>query len=163
MSSYLSFYLRQNDTFIEIDTYSRGSAIYGATAGYAPYECIRGLSATDLVQIRENLTESQKNYKTRIAEYKAVIKEIGKWNNPIDEKMRAIYDKRSEIDELKDDIEELRASLSFINTLIDIEDNMRLNQTQEQGSEPEYVVYVGIESGSFVNVGDIKGYNDAEA
>ena len=112
MSSYVNFYIKDKKTksVSYLTGYSRSSYAYNLF--YETLGCNRDkdgycaeLSSEDLSNIREEASKQIRNYEKMIANYEKVKKEIGQWNNTIEEKLSALTEYESSILEAKEELE----------------------------------------------------------
>lgn len=137
MSEYAHFFLRHNDEFIPLGTYSRSTFTFETVHRYAPWEKIRVITT----QVLDNFIEETKDYiqecEKRRQNYEQRKQLIATFNNSIDEKMEVIHDCDESIEELTDLINEAvdtRALLWFFRyRMIPASDN------------PNNRLYVGLE------------------
>ena len=144
MSSYMYFYIRsKDDELIPFLHMSRVNSLYNYLEKKVPYEKVAILHKKDvanaLVQIKDGIDSYQKTITT--AQNK--IKEIGSWNNSIQEKIEIIHDYEEIISNAKEHIEDEEWSYHIARVL-----DVIINQT----SAPR--IYASIENG-FATVEDI--------
>lgn len=143
MSQYLNIYLRSKDTGAFTRIYVGNFWRRNRDAfGYVPYEKVRLVTETELEDDIHGLDEQIGVLKDEIASYEAFIKEIGTWNNSIEEKIQAMEDERDLIDNAKDDMDELQLVRNFLWTLRCLDTSGGL--------------YVGLECGGSITDADIE-------
>lgn len=108
MSQYLNFFVRHNEDFIPLASYSRNTHVYDIAG--APYEKIRKFSQEQLESIASKLRESKTSAHKAIARLQQQI-EIAKGINitvdNFDEVFGAIHNIMNMIYEYQEDIETL--------------------------------------------------------
>ena len=90
MSSYVNFYLRINDLFVPIGSYSRSSEMYQTMYHYCPYGKIKALTKENLYEVINDLeTRAQRIKDFRAADEKRCDM-IMQANNALEEKMEDV-------------------------------------------------------------------------
>jgi hypothetical protein len=111
MSQYLNIFLKSDGKFIPIRDYSRSTYLYDEF--HAPYEKIREYKADELREIGaclESRANSSKNY---IQELKSLIALIPNFQGQeMEEKISAILDYKSQIEEEKEELKTLHFQIS---------------------------------------------------
>jgi len=155
MSSYIYIYRKVGDeTFVPLLERSSYSTFYQIFSGYAEFECVFSISSDDLIEGRNKAKTKYKEIIEDIQKLKAREKEIGTWNNSIEEKMEILHDLDSLIEEKRIEAEENKDTICAINLLLDI---IKLaSYTDEELNEDE-VLYIGIETGVRITTDDIVG------
>ena len=147
MSAYIQFFVRHNDTFLPIGTFSRNSNIYSEFDEYIPWEHLRGLDENLLRKVRENVKEDMERVEHNISEMKEDIDHVMECNNSLDEKMERISLMREWIKECEDDLESLRFTDYFIAFLFGIIEEAEHTKYYDSMDtiDPGAYVYAGIE------------------
>lgn len=159
MSSYMHFFVRVDDAFAPIATYSRSSKIYCAFEHCAPYEKIKALQLKDLdeaeVDFRENIESCQKC----IEREKAKLEWLKTANFSSEERMDLYYECAQSIEEYEEDLLQLERSLAFCSFLRDMiseaEDEVEYGENP-LGLDPAAYIYIGIECGSHPTFEDLE-------
>ena len=136
MSAYIEFYLKVEDKFVPIASYSRSNILYevGHDSG-VPWEKIRKLD-------KELFSEMVNKLNTRIDAYEMYIDENESRKSIIASMLNSIEDKIKALDELQHVIDEMKNSLSEYETA-----QTEFRFMSELESESGYPVYIGIEVG----------------
>ena len=120
MSAYIHFFVRSDDKFIRLDTYSRSSMMFQEIAEEIPYEKVRCLKTLELEDFRSCFETDIDRRNDRIEELKRQKETIYSFNNSVREKLEAVREIDEQIDEEKEEAEELERCINFINGLIQI-------------------------------------------
>ena len=140
MSAYIQFFIRHEDTFLPIGTFSRNNAIYQVFDGIAVWEKIRpiGESILDDAEkiVREFISVSKKTL-ARANEEKGMVVNF---NNSVEEKLQSIEEYNSYIAEITEDIESLKTAQQYLWFLGDILESVEYTDFNKQS-----YLYVGIE------------------
>lgn len=120
MSSYINFYLKVEDKYCPIGTYSRNCPEYHFFRDIVPFGKIAPITIKKLEAVIEDIEFAINNEKKSIEKYSLNIKDIKTFNNSISEKMELIEDYRDTINELEEDLEANKNCLNFVNWLIEI-------------------------------------------
>lgn len=105
MSQYLNFFVRHNEDFIPLASYSRNTHVYDVAE--APYEKIRKFSQERLEAIASKLRESKTFAHKEIARLHQEIEIVKGINITVDEILGVIHNITSMIAEYQEDIETL--------------------------------------------------------
>ena len=113
MSQYINFYLRVNDTFVPVGSYSRSLEIYQIAHNYVPYEHIVNLTEKDFNLMMEDAEARVRKNKSEMQKLKETISLIMSANSPLREKM-------AEADNIEEEIREIEESNSGLDFAYDI-------------------------------------------
>lgn len=116
MSSYIYFFLRSEDCFIPLGTWTRNSKFYEVFQE-APCEKISMLSFSRISAVWNDIAENIENIKKKITNKEKVIKEIALFNNDITEKMEVIKEIREDIEYYEELNKQYEEVISFLKTL----------------------------------------------
>ena len=144
MSSYLSFYLRKKGTDVYVPLYSisRSNYLYQAFDDeFGSHTDKKGtclpISQADLNVLHRRLETQLCNYTNRITELENQLKEIGSWNNSVEEKLEAIAQRQEYIDGYKEEREYVNYAVATVSVFMSIE---------EEQYKPEHpILYAGID------------------
>lgn len=120
MSQYINFYIKSEDKFLPLFSYSRNSAIYEYASDYAPYDNGKIITSELLKSILNDIKDEEQNYGPmleRLTEKKQLICTM---NNSVDDKVHAIFECNEEIDELEEIKDGLITAKIFYEFLEDI-------------------------------------------
>lgn len=152
MSAYIQFFVKINDKFAPIATYSRSTVIYQEFQCYAPWEKISALNERQLSRISEEIKNEISDYEKSIHSEREAI-DFLRSNEyiSVEDLMDEYRSANDTIEELNSTITELQNAYSFCNFLIDIIEEA--GQEERWGDNPNNLhpdsyVYVGIEVGT---------------
>lgn len=142
MSAYIHFFIRIEDKFYPIATYSRNSQVFELMHS-APYEHIRVLNSEALsnygVEAREILDE----WNVRKRKYEKRKELIATFNNSVEEKMEMIHNSDEAIEEIEYEISEAKSVIRFIYFLENI--IKEVDYDTPEGIDKDNYLYYGIE------------------
>lgn len=140
MSAYIQFFIRHEDTFLPIGTFSRNNAIYQVFDGIAVWEKIRPVGEPILNDaekiVKEFIGVSEKAL-ARANEEKGMI---ANFNNSVEEKLQSINEYNSYIAEITEDIRGLESAQQYLWFLRDILESIKGTEFNKYP-----YLYVGIE------------------
>ena len=159
MSQYIQFFIRHNDDFLPIGTYSRSSAIYQMGKFSVPYEAIRAIDSDTLNGWKRSAESEIEQIQECISTRKEFIEMTMQSNNPLDEKMEYVGDVYNEIACMKEEIEDARDAIKyyeFLETLISEAEETKYNYNENGVHlDPAQYIYAGIEVG-YPTIDDIE-------
>ena len=157
MSAYVSFFIRVNDNFAPIGSWSRSSKMYGVMSNRVPYEKMRALTITDLQNAINEINLSIKEWNEALDERKEEIKMVmNAANASLKEKLEEVSDIRYLINEIKEDLEAYEDARNTLAVYIDILDNVKYSETRFENDYKHYL-YAGIEvAGTIDEISDLK-------
>lgn len=131
MSTTYSFYFKANDgKFYPLDSFGGGSAVaVGMSAQFGSnytYEKRMPLMKADLRQIISFEEDRVRTVEERIEGYQKRQKDIGSWNNSVEEKSQMVCDLDDAIDEEKCSLSYYKRAASFFEFLLGILDEAEL-------------------------------------
>lgn len=148
MSSYINFYLKVEDKYCPLGTYSRNCPEYRFFKDIVPFEKIAPITIKKLQAVIEDIEFAINNEMKSIGRYSLNIKDIKTFNNSINEKMELIEDYRNTINELKEDLEANKKCLNFVNWLIEILTDVEYDPyANKHNITQDNYLWVGIEAG----------------
>lgn len=147
MSSYINFYLKVEDKYCPLGTYSRNCPEYQFFKNIVPFEKIVPINVKNLEVVKEDIKFAINNEMKSIGNYSLNIKDIKTFNNSISEKMELIEDYRDTINELKEDLEANKNCLNFVNWLVEILIDVEYNPyANKHGITQDNYLWIGIEA-----------------
>ena len=159
MSAYIEFFIRHENSFLPIATYSRSDVVYQHFSDYVPYEAIKGIDRDMLRDVMEGVNADKQYFANAIKSIEEDIEMVSKFNAPIDEKMEQIRTMKSWIRENEEMLHELQRVEYFVAFLSDIIEETEYGHLSpyepDRTVAPNGYVYVGIEVG-MPTVDDIK-------
>lgn len=147
MSSYVNFYLRINDNFTPIGSYSRSSSMYQAISNILPYEKIISLRPSQITEVIHNLEESATKMKKIKENSQATCDKImSTANNSIEDKLSAIAEIESNFDDMDSYIEETNFAADTLRVFLNMIDDFRYSNDCGFDNDYFHYIYAGIES-----------------
>lgn len=147
MSTTYSFYFKSNDgKFYPLDSFGGSSKVaegMGVQFGRnCAYETRRPITKSDLKDIISFENERAQSSEERIEEYHQRQKDIGTWNNNIDDKLQAISDLDEAIDEEKCDLSYYKRSAHFFEFLAGILDEAEYSYADNSNAKVDANDYI---------------------
>lgn len=160
MSQYMQFFIRCEDKFVPLYSYSRSSNVYGAllnTNASVPYGKIVPVTDQMLQEALKLIGNGIDNTNRFKAEYLQDKEAVHQFNNTVDDKLSALRNIMSSIDELDEELEDAEDSKHVIMLFEDI-----LESAKYRGDDcplADYtentVLYAGIEVPEYPTVDDV--------
>lgn len=150
MSQYISFYIKsKSNEFLPIASYSRSNAIYEYAQDYAPtYSVVKPLTQNIILEIINNIKIENSKYNDAIKNYAERKQLIINMNNSMEDKIEALDNVQSDIEEINEIYDALQYALNFYDTLDTILDeaksSMYYTDETKQYNADDYIYY-GIE------------------
>lgn len=154
MSQYIQFFIRSNSNeFLPIGVFSRCNAIYDFFEKYfnAPYEKIAAITVKDLMYLIEKIDNRIEVYNDKIVGLEQKIKLITECNNSVEDKMVAIDEVYSDIEDYVEQRNEFKQARSYVCSLEEILDAIAYD---DKYCKDTYL-YCGIEVGENPTIKDI--------
>lgn len=144
MSAYIQFFIRHENIFLPIGTFSRGNYIYQLFNDFAPWEKIRPITISDLERIRNEMVLDIEKAKDQLKEIKERRALVATFNNSVEDKLEALmgYDEYEQ--GVKDDLAMAEYTRGYLNTLSDILDDIQFDERYDSDT----YIYVGVEVGN---------------
>ena len=156
MSAYVNFYLRVNENFAPLGSYSRSSQIYKIMGAYLPWEKIVALDVSTLQRFRSEVEDilhfTQKDKDRGIAKCKSIMDAA---NTPLEEKLSAVANIEDNLKELDEYIEELNDAISIFSFFIGMIEDFKYYPSEYCSfkGDADHYLYAGIEAiGSIENI-----------
>ena len=146
MSSYVNFYLRVNDSFAPIGSWSRSSELYRAMEDYCPYEKLCAFDSATLMDVIHNLEDKIDRMKEMRKFDENRCQMIMQANNSIDEKLEAIYNIESNFEEIDSSIEETAFAADTLRVFYNMIEDFRFSDDGKFSNDYNHYVYAGIEA-----------------
>lgn len=140
MSAYIQFFIRHEDTFLPIGTFSRNNAIYQVFDGIAIWEKIRPIGEPILNDAEKVVKEFIGMSEKALAQANEEKNMIANFNNSVEEKLQSIEEYNSYIAEITDDIKGLEAAQQYLWFLRDILESIEYTDFNKNP-----YLYVGVE------------------
>lgn len=144
MSAYIQFFIRNEDAFMPIGIYIRGSKIYEYFDDYTPWEKIKHVTRPLLDKIRDNVNDDILYYQKRYDHAKEMKEYVAGMNNSMDEKMEWVENIEATLGDCCEEIEKAECVKHYLNFLDDIIDSVEY----EEHIDHKNYLYVGIEVGN---------------
>lgn len=141
MSSYVNFYLKKDNTWAMLATFSRNTDQYKVIQHEVPFGKLVPLKPRIMSEVFATLSEELENRKKSKERNVKEIDIIAAMPNPIEEKLEAIYQCHNSVEWAEDEIESLTAAKHFYSTIAEIID------TGEWCYKTDEYVWAGIEAG----------------
>lgn len=163
MSQYIQFFIRCEDKFVPMCSYSRSNTIFKAFAYDMPYGKIAPVTEDILRVSHDYLLVEEDGIKARIKLYQDQIESIQHFNNSVIDKLEAINSVTNDICELERDLVEIECTKFFINICNDILMSAKYRDDGNDCPLADYtentVLYAGIEVPEYPTVDDILDSN----
>jgi len=145
MSSYVNFYLRVNDVFAPIGSYSRNSEIYKAIEHYSIYGKIIPLKYDMIKSILEDIEQSISNVQATIQKDNETCHLVMSSQNSLAEKLDTIHTIKDGIADAYKLIEELQFAYALFHIYEDILDEIEYG-LKAVGTDSCHYIYFGIDA-----------------
>lgn len=148
MSAYVNFYLRVNDNFAPIGSFSRSNIIYETTNSDLPWEKMKPIRKSTLDDWVKNIeTKSQHMAKMKKENEDKCAQIMAVANNPLEEKLDAVADIERDCDEINERIEECEYAINTLLCFYNIIEEYQYRGSDEVQFENDYnhYIYAGIE------------------
>lgn len=152
MSAYIQFFIKINDKFAPIATYSRSTKVYQEFQHYAPWEKVSALNEQKLSAVSDEIRSEISEYEEAIRSERETIDFLRSCKDiSVEDLMDQYRSATGTIEELNDTIAELQHASSFCSFLMDVVEEA--GQEERWGDNPndlhaDSYVYVGIEVGT---------------
>lgn len=159
MSQYMQFFIRCEDRFVPVCSYSRNSTIFKAFAYDIPYGKIMPITETILSNAREYLSGEKDGVEDRIRFCRDMVESIRHFGNSVNDKLEAIRLVNEDIFELEGEIEEIGCANHFVNICGDILISAKYRDDGYDCPLADYtentVLYAGIEVPEYPTMDDL--------
>lgn len=158
MSQYISFYLRCEDKFLPLMSFSRSTTLYQAfNDTYVPYGHIKPVTHHQLMLVAESLSNSESNMRQILVRREAEKALIPSFNNSTDEKLEAIEELDESIYEIKEELSSIEAAKTTVGVFADIIDEAKYHKDEAtiNGCSEENYLFVGVEAPTWPTIDDI--------
>ena len=153
MSQYLHIFVRKNDEFAPIGSFSNGSQIYFALSNYAPWEKVAPIGSEELNVVIDNINSAIEENNAAIQKACDERHQVMGSPNTLEEKLSYIHEYiDSYIRECEEENIELRDAAYFMSFLAHIVENAAHIDDIDENN----YVYVGIECGYNITPEDIE-------
>lgn len=158
MSQYLNLFARVGDRFIPLASYSRNCLFYQVMRESInpPYEKVKSLSIEQLGKVRDIFAAQQKDVIMRIQHLHSKKRIIASFNNSVEDKLEALVDCDSAIEDWKIDLAQRQEGENICNFLIDMIESIKYGE--DKGFDDIFYnnyIYCGIEVGCDITPDDI--------
>lgn len=144
MSQYLEIYVKsKEDNFTYLDAFSRSTVMYRLFSEDlgAPYGKVRKMTKAHLQEGLEIASGYLQGSTDRKKKHEDTLQLISSFNNPVDEKMEAIYELQEYLEEYDASIVEWEWAMNYLRVLLSMTESMSY-----EGSKTG--LYYGIEVGT---------------
>lgn len=160
MSQYIQFFIRCEDKFVPMCSYSRSNMIFRAFAYHAPYEKVTPITEHILRAAKNYLKSEEDGIEAKIELYRDMIESIRHFDNDVDDKLEAINSVNADIGELKSELEEIRLAKAFTDILDGILVSAKYRDDGDGCPLANYtedtVLYAGIEVPEYPTMNDLE-------
>ena len=147
MSSYVNFYLRVNENFAPIGSWSRSNEIYQVMQYKVPYEKIRPLTSKEISSIIHELEDSAARIERAKAKDQESIKMImDAANTSLDEKLEAVGQIESNFEEMDAYISEVNFAADTLRVFFNMIDDFKYSDELVFDNDYNHYIYAGIEA-----------------
>lgn len=153
MSAYIQFFIKINDKFAPIATYSRSTRVYQEFQHYAPWEKVSALNERQLSIISDEIRSEISEYEEAIRSERETIDFLRSCKDiSVEDLMDQYRSATDAIEELNDTVAELQCASSFCGFLMDIVEEAGQEERWSEGNpndlHADSYLYVGIEVGT---------------
>lgn len=152
MSEYMTFVVRKGDILTPIYTCTRSSEVFQDMKSVAEYGFLTEVHKDELAECIENERACARDLEKDIEAIEANKRLLADWNNSIEDKMEALSQYSLSQQEIRDRIEEVRATAVRLQFLYDIAEELEYFKDY---SKKESGLYVGIEIPEDPSLADI--------
>ena len=149
MSEYIHFFIRGNDGFYPIGTFSRSNFHYKYFHRFAPYEKVAPLSAANILQVYYDVKRDAEECEETIKKYKETIKLIASMEGSIEERISYITEYQNDIasaEQMFDLLHRFQGFVDFLSEIVGVAQDFQYEESLKSIGSDRYV-YVGIETG----------------
>ena len=147
MSSYVNFYLRANEIFAPIGSYSRSSEVYKAIDKYVGYNELVSLTPeifNDVIQeVEEKIARMRKR---RAVDENRIRLIMDSANSTMDEKLQAVNDIECNFEEMDAYVDELNFAADVMRVFINMIDAYEYGGDGGLDNDPNHYIYAGIDA-----------------
>lgn len=140
MSSYMNFFVKYNDVYAPIGSFSRNNTIYQVFDRL--YGKIQPLTKNELEMVRNTINTRKNELKEYEKNYDNTIKIIQNMNNSVDDKLLALSELANERKDLDFEIDDVIMAENFCNFLETILDE---TYNEDYGLDRDNYIYYGVE------------------
>ena len=145
MSSYVNFYVRVDEKFAPVGSWSRSGKIYQALERRVPYEKIMNMTSDGLERVINSLELEKKEVEEYIAAKQSKITMImNEENTPLNEKLEAVESVVGYVNEAKEEIKDYEYAINILNGFTVMIEDYRWSNNQFSNDGDHYL-YVGID------------------
>lgn len=154
----MQFFIRCEDKFVPFRSFSKNEVVYKAFSTYGIfYGKITPITEEILLKVETYLIDGEAEYKASIRKERELIESIRQFNNPIDEKLKAIESVADTISDLEYEQKQIYICKCIINIFRDI--LLEAKYRDEGCSFTDYtentVLYAGIEVPAYPTMDDL--------
>ena len=146
MSSYVNFYLRVNDKFAPIGSYSRSSEMYQTVSRAVPYEKITALKSRDISSLIRRLEESAEDIQKTNEKGKSRISLImNAENTPLNDKLAAVEEMELSCEAADEYISEITFAADTLRVFLNMIEDFKYSDSPFENDADHYI-YAGVEA-----------------
>lgn len=165
MSTYIQFFIRCEDKFVPMCSYSRNHELFRSFYNNnIPCGKIIPITKTFLNEVRSDLADAINMYNERKLQEQHIMDFVLQFSNSVDDKLKALNDIQESIEVFDNDLKELGWCIHTVDLFKDILESAEYHY--EDCPFTDYtestVLYAGIEVPEFPTIDDILDSNDKE-
>lgn len=146
MSSYANFYIRVNDKFAPIGTYSRSTDMYQNFYDILPYEKLIALTPLKLHNVILSVRKKISSFSEEIDKNQDLCTQfLNAKNISFEDKRMAVEEFNEAIRELEENIDNLQNVINYARVLLNIIDDYKYSGISFE-NDYEHYLYAGIEA-----------------
>lgn len=148
MSQYINFYLRVNDKFVSLGSFSSHNAVYTALSDRVPYEKITAINKDILDAGIAELDKEKEINNTYLKKNAETMALVATFNNSVSEKMEEIDSLSHEKVELEIENRQIDVAIVYFAFLKDIIEDYEYDYKHDKGfyNDATEYIYAGIEA-----------------
>ena len=120
MSTYTNFFIRVNDIFVPIGSWSRNSILGSEFITRGPWRKVRPITSNELMELIREFEKKQDSFNEKISELERKRDYVVDKCNSVDEKIEATERYNEEIRDYKIEIEEYEYAINTLSVYIEI-------------------------------------------
>lgn len=147
MSSYVNFYLRINENFAPIGSWSRSNQMYQVWQHILPYEKIMPLTYSRISDMIYELETSAARMKEAKTKDEASIKMImDAANTSLEEKLNIVADIQSNFEDMDQYIDEINFTADTLRVFLNMIEDFKYSDEVVFDNDADHYIYAGIEA-----------------
>lgn len=150
MSQYINFFIRCDDKFLPLFSFSRNSYMYSAFHARAPFEKISVISEEIINLSKEVLLDQIDTYQRKVTQYEREKTLIPSFDNAVQEKLEELRNIDDLLADIQSELDELGLALNYCAVMHDIIETAKYGEKNIGVSsyKEDSLLYCGIEAGT---------------